>query len=63
MGGVKGRDDCIAASNDRLLKAAKRLVEIDEAHGLPDENASFDAYNEWVAALYALKEAVRDADE
>jgi len=46
----------------RLLEAAKRVLAIDAAHGLPDENMSFDAFNEWVAALFALKEAVERAE-
>lgn len=51
------------ANSERLLKAAQRIVALDEEHGLPDiDSTPFDVHTEWVAALFALKEAVRDAE-
>ena len=41
-----------------VMKAAMRVLAVDEAHGLPHEDMPFDAFNQWVAALFALKEAV-----
>ncbi len=55
-------DPVVAHPPCALLKAAKRVLAIDESAGFPTEDTPFESYNEWVAALFALKEAVERAE-